>query len=111
DREATAIRERAGDFRRGRAAGEPDDHALGDACGGLAGNPPLLVAVARAPVAQWKLVEHPVCDGAAVRPRQQALILEQLEVAPKGGGRRVHLRGEVRDADTAVRGQALENGG
>ena len=90
-------------------AGQPDRGALGDPRRRLARDPQLLLAVPAAAVAQRQLVEHAVGDRAAVRAREQVLVLEQAQVAADGGGRHAELGGQVAHADAAVARQALED--
>ena len=108
-REPGGVPEGPGDLGGGRAAGEPDGRALLDQRGGRRGDPPLLLLVAGDLVAQRELVQDPAGDRAAVHPRDQALLLEQLQVAADGRDRDAEALAELRDAHAAVGRELVEN--
>ncbi len=62
-----------------------------------------------AAVAERELVEHAVGDGAAVRPRQQPLPLEEGQVAADRGRRDPHRVDQVADADRPLGGELRDD--
>src|SRR5215467_3869719 len=93
----------------GGAAGEAGRVTCGDAGRCLAGDLELVLLVAAALVAERELVEDSLRDRAAVGTGQQALALEQVEVAADGGGRYAQLVRDVGDVHAAVPGQPLQD--
>ena len=73
------------------------------------GDAALLVGVLRASVAQRQLVGDAARDRATVRAREQALLLEQLEVAANGGLGHVERARQVGDTHTAMGSQVGED--
>jgi hypothetical protein len=109
DGEPLALDEHARDLGGRGAAREAHGLAVGHAGGGLERDPALLLLVVRGLVAQRQLVQDALRDGAAVRAREQALVVQQLEVAPDRRRRDGELGREVGHAHAAARGELLED--
>ena len=103
------VDELARDLGARRSTGEPDRHAVCDErCRSLR-DLPLLVVMARALVAERELVEHAHRHGAAVRACEQALFLEELEVATDRRRRDIEPCREIGDLHAAVRREVRED--
>src|SRR6201994_2822713 len=95
----------------GRAAAEADGLGVADALGGGLGDAALLLDLTAAAIADRELVEGAVADRAAVRAGEQALLLEQLEVAADGRRRGAEVGGQLGDRDRAGVGERGDDRG
>ena len=109
DGEVASLDDRARDLGRRRTAGQADRGSVGDERRRRGPDALLLLLMPRRLVPKRKLVENPLGDGAAVRSRQQALPLEQLEVATDRGCRDPEPVGEVGNAHASIRGEPFED--
>jgi hypothetical protein len=96
DREPAVVDELAGHLRGSRPPRQPQGHSLRYQCRGGPGDTALLLLVLGALVSEGQLVSDSLGHRAAVGAREQALLLQDLQVPPNRGRGARHRRSSPR---------------